>query len=205
MSKDKKNNTKKNVKHNRKEEILQEATRQLGINGFRGTTTASIAKAVGLTEQGVLHYFPSKTILLQSVLEYREQQDIEKFRTRYEQGDFSFFELFEDLASENEKNPELIKLFTVLVGESFNKDHPSHDFFVNRYRITREQTAQYITNVISKEKLAFEGDVEQLATLLLAVMDGLQIQWLLHPEEVDMVASFKLFTNIVRGYLEKDN
>ena len=36
--------------------------------------------------------------------------------------------------------------------------------------------------------------------MLLAVMDGLQIQWLLDPE-IDMVASFDAFATLIRDQL----
>ena len=40
------------------------------------------------------------------------------------------------------------------------------------------------------------------ATLIMAVMDGLQIQWLLDPEKVDMTKTFQLFSKIVVDYLD---
>jgi hypothetical protein len=46
-------------------------------------------------------------------------------------------------------------------------------------------------------------DLNELAALIMAVMDGLQLQWLLDPKKVDMVSTFKLFSKIVVNYLEK--
>ena len=62
---------KKRERRDRKEEILKEATKRFSTYGFRGTSLASIADAVGLTEPGLLHYFPSKVKLLQGVLAHR--------------------------------------------------------------------------------------------------------------------------------------
>jgi hypothetical protein len=42
-----------------------------------------------------------------------------------------------------------------------------------------------------------DDQVEALAIISMAVMDGLQVQWLLDPE-VDMVANFKVFGDLLR-------
>jgi AcrR family transcriptional regulator len=202
-----KTNTKKTkrVRRDRKEEILEKATRLFGEYGFQGTTLSRIAEEVGLTEQGVLHYFPSKVHLLQGVLEYREQKEIDKYSKLIEaekDNAAEIFKLLEDLQAENEEVPGLIQLFTVLVGESIRSDHPSHDYFVGRYRRGREVYANQFLK-LSKIKIRPDIDLDELASLIMAVMDGLQIQWLLDPGKVDMVAAFKLFSKIVVAYLEK--
>lgn len=192
------NENKKRERRDRTEDILREATRLFSMYGFRGTTLAAVAKAVDLTEPGLLHYFPSKVKLLQGVLEYREQQDAEKYHRLFEQGEVSPFELLEQLVAENETKPAIIQLFTVMVGESIDKDHPSHDFFVNRYA----QTRTYLAENVGSERFPADCDLEQLAMLTAAVMDGLQIQWLLDPDNVSMSETFHLFSKMIRNYLK---
>jgi len=195
---------KKRVRRDRTNEILETATRLFAEYGFQGATLAQVAEAVGLTEAGVLHYFPSKVHLLQGVLEYHEQKDMETYLEAIEEDKKSSAELFallETLVTENEKIPGLIQLFTVLVSESIRSDHPSHDYFVERYRLGREM---YVTQFFKllKNKIRPDVDLSELTTLIMAVMDGLQIQWLLDPKKVDMVGTFKLFSKIVVAYLE---
>ena len=196
--------TSKRVRRDRTEEILEAATKLFGEYGFRGTTLSMVAEAVGLTDPGVLHYFPSKVHLLQGVLEYRDLKDTEKYVKLIESEKINlseFFVLLENVVAQNEKSPELVRLFTILVGESIRSDHPSHDYFVDRYQRGRE----IYVNQISELNMIRERpnvDLDELATLIMAVMDGLQIQWLLDPEKVDMVATFKLFSKIITDYLE---
>jgi AcrR family transcriptional regulator len=194
-------NVKKRVRRDRREEILLEATTLFGIHGFRGTTLSLVAEAVGLTEPGLLHYFPNKVNLLQSVLEYRDQQDEEKILKMFQHDDPPLFEGFKKLVAENEKKPELVRLFTVLVGESFRKEHPSHAYFVNRYATAKKRICEHISSYLDNQGLSPECDIDQLASLILAVMDGLQIQWLLNPKEVSMFESFNLFSRILNKYL----
>ena len=193
------------VRRDRKEEILEKATQLFGEHGFQGTTLDLVAKAVGLTEQGVLHYFPSKVHLLQGVLEYRDQKEIERTSELIERDHNTLPNLIEqldDVVIQNEKVPGLIQLFTVLVSESIRSDHPSHDYFVDRYRRAREI---YVREFLKVNKAELRPDINfnELASLIMAVMDGLQIQWLLDPDKVDMGAIFKLFSKITVGYLKK--
>jgi AcrR family transcriptional regulator len=192
------------VRRDRRAEIIEEATRLFGEYGFQGATLSAVAEAVGLTEPGVLHYFPSKVHLLQGVLDHRDQQDLGKYMELAgpEQKNLAdFFGLLEDLQTQNEKIPGLIQLYTVLVSESIRSDHPSHDYFVDRFRRGRQI---YVNQFLELDNTEIRPDVdfEELASLIMAVMDGLQMQWLLDPGKVNMAASFKLFSKIVVAYLK---
>ena len=200
-----KNPGKKRERRDRREEILQEATRCFGLYGFRGTTLASIAKAVGLSEPGLLHYFPSKVHLLQGVLAYRDEQDGEKYSSLVDLENVSlpeYFHLLEELVAQNEGIPGLVRLFTILVSESIRSDHPSHEYFVDRYSRARKILAGHFSTSGDIE-ISADIDLDELASLVLAMMDGLQIQWLLDPENVNMLKSFNLFSKIIVAYLEK--
>jgi AcrR family transcriptional regulator len=194
----------KRVRRDRTKEILEAATKLLSQYGFQGMTLAHVAEKVGLTEPGVLHYFPSKVHLLQGVLEYHEQKDIERYQGAIQakqENAAKLFKLLENLVADNEKISGLIQLFTVLVSESIRSNHPTHDYFVERYRHGREMyVAQFFEAL--KDKIRPDVDLNELAVLIMAVMDGLQIQWLLDPKKVDMVAAFSLFSKMVVAYLD---
>ena len=55
--------------------ILATAAALFAENGYRGTPLATIAAAVDLTQQGVLHYFPSKEALLLALLDEKYHED----------------------------------------------------------------------------------------------------------------------------------
>lgn len=187
---------------NRKEEILQVASEQFTQHGFHGATLSAIAEAVGLTEPGLLHYFPSKVDLLQGVLDYRDQVDKSKYLDIMEQEKLSLFGALQDLVTINQQRPGLVQLFTVMVGESINQEHPSHDFFVQRYRALRKVLVDFFEQDAVSEGFEADVDLEQLVVLILAVLDGLQIQWLLDPEQVNMTKAFELFCSAIQAYLE---
>lgn len=193
--------TAKRSRRNRTHEILQIATELFSEYGFQGTTLAMVAEAVGLTEPGVLHYFPSKVHLLQGVLDYQDQKDFEKHASFLDIDKIKISELFGMMANiwaSKEQNPVLVQLFTVLVGESISTEHPSHAFFVGRYNKRRDIYVQQLL----KTQIRQDVDAEIVADLMMAFVDGIQIQWLLEPEKVNLKATFDLFSKILINYLE---
>ena len=200
--------SKKRTRRDRREQILEEATRLFSIYGFRGTSLSLVADAVGLTEPGLLHYFPSKVKLLQGVLEYRESKDAAKYAQMIDPENVDLarvMEALEDLVAENAQIPELIRLFTVLVGESIREDHPSHDFFVDRYARVRQEFTEVFARLSGTERAMTDRDLSQLVPVIIAVMDGLQIQWLLDPESTDMPAAFELFSRMILDYCREQD
>lgn len=196
----------KRVRRDRTEEILREAIKAFAEKGFRGTTTKAIASSVGLSEPGLLHYFPSKAHLLKGVLTFQEEQALEavqKSVSSDEKTDLSkLLEGFEKTVAQSESTPGLIQLFTVLVAESIDADHPAHDYFVKRYQKGRQLYKQSFSDAIG-DQLPSETSMDEFVALVMAVWDGLQIQWLLDPDEVDLLSSFRLFSRMITAFLEK--
>ena len=79
----------------------------------------------------------------------------------------------------------------MLAGESAAPEHPGNERFRERYRLVREGMTGGVREARGETGELDPGiDDTTLATLLIAVMDGLQLQFLLDPESVDMVAPF---------------
>ena len=90
-----------------------------------------------------------------------------------------------------EQMPGLVELHCVLSAEATSPEHPAHDYFVRRYAW-----------VLSFLTAAFESmqDVGQLtagvcpasaARGMIAMSDGLQVQWLLDRDAVDMAQEMR--------------
>lgn len=183
----------------RKAAILRAATQLFARNGYRDASLASIAGEAGLTPPGLLHHFPSKPALLEVLLREREQRDkalvAEALRTY--PGDV--VRLLEALVAHNEAERDETWLATVLAAEATSPDHPAHDFFAARYTRVRTALRRTIAQQASASSLAKE-DIAALATLSMAVMDGLQVQWLLDPQ-TDMIANFRVFGKLLQDAL----
>lgn len=182
-----------------REKILQAATKLFAQQGFRGAKMADIAKAADLTEPGLLHHFPSKTALLMAVLAERDRVDHERFDpSRLEEKGEPLSSL-RKLVEYNETVPGLVQLFTILVAESIEEQHPGHDFFKRRYQDLREQDIEAWRRAQSQGEIRSDIPAEDLIVMLFAMMDGLQIQWLLDPEKIDMARLFGQFVQLLRG------
>jgi AcrR family transcriptional regulator len=180
--------------------ILRAAISVFARDGYRGAALATVADAADLTQPGLLHHFPSKERLLTAVLAERDEEDTGRLREAWSRNGHDTLTALHDLVAHNATQRDLVQLFTVLVGEGVSAGHPAHPYFVDRYERVREATRSRLA--ASQADGAFRSDLdpEAVATLLIAVMDGLQIQWLLN-DRIDMVAAFDLFVAVLSPYL----
>ncbi|CAM5402736.1 hypothetical protein SMICM304S_03414 [Streptomyces microflavus] len=134
---------------------------------------------VGLTQAGVLHYFRSKALLLTSVLELRDRADIEQLGPDRPQG-LDFLRHLVNTALRNAEREGIVRLYAVLSAESVTDDHPAQEYFRDRYDGLRVFVADALREAC--ELPADRADItENAANAIIAVMDGLQVQWLLAP------------------------
>ena len=182
-----------------REKIIQAATEFFARQGFRGAKLANIAKAADLTEPGLLHHFPSKTHLLMEVLKERDRIDSERMRATLQKNGNDFLEAGIELVEHNQTVPGLVQLFNLLVAESISPDHPAHEFFMERYRRERKHWVQAIVQAQQAGEVRSDIPAETLVVLIFAMMDGLQVQWLLEPEKIDMSGLFRVMTDLLRA------
>ncbi|WP_067714570.1 TetR/AcrR family transcriptional regulator [Nocardia yamanashiensis] len=177
----------------RREQIIDEALRAFADNGYRGASIAEIAERCGLSQPGLLHYFPSKAALLAAVLEQRDRLDYDRMSAgRPLSGKDALMRLVQ-LVEYNEHVPGLVRLFTVLTSEAVTADHPAHEWAVRRYRKFGEYLAQALADGQADGTIRAEVDTVAVARQISAMMDGLQLQWLLDPERVDMPGLFRAY------------
>ncbi|MFE3470133.1 TetR/AcrR family transcriptional regulator [Streptomyces sp. B27] len=181
----------------RRAEILRATLEVIAERGYRGTTLGAVAERVGLTQQGLLHYFPTKEALLVAVLEDRDRWDTGGGGRGGEDGAWRL-ELLGSLVEYNAMRPGIVQTFSALLGESVTEEHPAREFFTRRYTQVRAGMAATLRAEYG-ETLPGGLTPERAAVLLVAVMDGLQYQWLLDPEAVDMPEAFEDFRGLLRG------
>ncbi|WP_371933625.1 TetR/AcrR family transcriptional regulator [Streptomyces castrisilvae] len=174
----------------RQRDILHIAMNTFAARGYNNASLAEIADRAGLTQAGVLHYFRSKALLLTSVLELRDQSGIEQLGAGRPQG-LAFLRHLVDTALRNAEREGIVRLYAVLSAESVTDDHPAQDYFRDRYDGLRAFVADALREACELPDEDTET-AENAANAVIAVMDGLQVQWLLAPGSVDMAASTDL-------------
>ena len=181
----------------RRDAILTAANDVFAAQGFHGASLATIATRVGLSEPGLLHHFPSKEHLFLELLTLRHDHDSERVARALADHE-GFLDALLGLCRENQGTAGLVRLFTILVGESVDADHPAHDWMVERYRGLRERFVARIEAEQRAGRVASGVDARTLAPQLIAMFDGLQLQWLLEPDAVDLSAVFADFLDRLR-------
>nr|WP_277348820.1 TetR family transcriptional regulator C-terminal domain-containing protein [Microbacterium sp. CFH 90308] len=91
----------------------------------------------------------------------------------------------------------MTSLYAIVSAEATDSEHPSHADFAERYRSGARNAEELLRAGQEAGEVRADIDPALAARLISAVMDGIQLQWLLD-EQVDMVP---LFEEFVRGYL----
>ncbi len=176
----------------RREQIITAATELFARVGYRHATILELAEAAGISRTGLLHHFGSKEALLSAVLERRDAEDAARFAgADTDETGLAALSTLVELAWHNAERPHLVALFAVLSAEASDPDHPAHEYFVDRYRGTVADVAASLTRAKASGLLAPDVDPAGQARTLVALMDGLQVQWLLSPAEVDMAGTLR--------------
>lgn len=183
-------------------DILNAAVEIFGNKGSTNGTLADVAEQVGMTHAGVLHHFGSKQNLLLEVLAYRDQTDVAELAEKHIPGGPELFLHLVRTAFANVRRPGIVQAYTVLSAESVTDDHPARGFFEERYTTLRREITEAFAELCAHEGVTEPDTVASASAAILAVMDGLQLQWLLHPQIVDLGgASEFAIRSIVNGVL----
>jgi len=116
---------------NRREQILEVATRLFADQGFQGTTTRQIAQHSGVTEALIFRHFPAKEELYWAVIErkIRAAGPAQRMRERLERAGTDF-ELLSNVASEIlERRATDQTLSRLLLYTALENHRLSHRFF----------------------------------------------------------------------------
>jgi AcrR family transcriptional regulator len=185
----------------RRTRILHIAMEEFAENGYRGASLARIAERAELSQPGLLHHFHTKEDLLAATLDLRDEMDAARFHA--EDGSLlagaAVLHALADLVDHNQRVPGLVQLFTVLSAESVTADHPAHTWARNRYRRIRAVLTDALRDGITRGEFRPDTDAETISIELVALMDGLQQQWLVDPEAVDMAAVFRRHIEALSG------
>ena len=176
----------------RREDILGAAVAVYGEAGYHGSSLRAIAKRAGITHAGLLYYFPTKEALLAAVLERRDAQDTERERLTIPPG-VDFLRHLVALAEYNVRHPGIVDLYARLAAEATAADHPAHVYFERHYRLARDHAVASFRAMRERGELRADVDPELAALGFVALMDGLQVQWLTTPAAVDLVGALRFY------------
>jgi AcrR family transcriptional regulator len=183
----------------RRQQILDAAVELFSARGYRSTGLAELGDTVGMTNPGLLYYFGTKERLLLEVVAERHRIEGEQ-REDLDPATLTL-DTLTDIARQNVENVMLTRLYVVLAAESLDAADPLHAFFVERYDRARRHIGQLLEHAIATGELRDDVDVTQLGTEVLAMLMGLELQWLMDPDRFDLVATMAAYVESLRARL----
>ncbi|NUS56098.1 MAG: TetR/AcrR family transcriptional regulator, partial [Streptomycetaceae bacterium] len=160
----------------RRGEILRTALDVFATEGDRKASLRKIADRVGLTDTGVLHYFGSREELFLAIIDERDQES-----TLAAEGAGDPLEAIVRTVQHNMGVPGLVRLYVAMAAAAPEPGHPAGPYFAHRYNRVREAIGAGIAQMQESGAARTDLDAGILARLLVAAVDGVQIQWLVDP------------------------
>lgn len=162
----------------RRQEILDRAIEVFRERGADGTSLRRIAEAIGVSHAALLHYFDSREQLLVAVYAHAETL---RNSTAIPSGPPGVDTMI-DAATNNVDVPGLVQLYTTLLAASLEAGNDvGREFFSARFERVRDELTTSFRQQQADGDIRDDVPAEDLAALLIAASDGLQIQWLLEP------------------------
>lgn len=166
--------------------ILEAALELFATSGTNAVSLRAIAGEAGITLAGLLRYFSTRDELVVAALELRDAGTLfgalghDQLDDRVLDDPHRAFLAFARILARNELQPGVIALFSKAVAESTSPDHEAHEHFRKRYEaLARALTRAFTAHFTS---IGSTADPCRAASTLIALSDGLQVQWLLDPQ-----------------------
>jgi AcrR family transcriptional regulator len=175
-----------------REEILDSAMQLFGEVGYRTASLREVSARVGISHPGLLEQFSSTAALLEAVLVRRDEVDQAAFDADVASG-MDYFDAMVRVVERNVVRPGIVELFATLSAEAASPEHPAHRYFQERYRATIDRAVAAFDERQAAGQLRAGVEPLVAARLLVAVMDGLQVQFLMERDtaQVDMPAALR--------------
>jgi len=178
-----------------REAVLRAAIDLIAEHGYAATSMAQVAEAAGISPSGLAHHFPSKAALLGAVLDHRDA--IDTIPLPEGAGAWGVFDGLVELAGLNAGRRQLVALYTTVIGEAAGPEHPAHDWMLRHYELSLALLEDAIREGQRAGEIAEDAPAASIARAMIALMDGLQVQWLLDPS-VDMPGELALHVEALK-------
>ncbi|TCC30954.1 TetR/AcrR family transcriptional regulator [Kribbella speibonae] len=164
----------------RRERIVSTASEVFGELGYVGGSLRNIAERVGASPATLIQYFGSKEGLLAAVLEDWTAQTGRSTLPDSTRG-LAYFRQMRDLMEFHVHHRGLLELFITIAAEATNPSHPAREFIQQRYVNGLELWSGKLREAVEDGEIPALTDdqIEADIRILVAVLDGLELQWLL--------------------------
>ncbi len=181
-----------------REAILDAAFRLFARDGIRQTSLADIAHGADVPEDELRARYDDVDGLLLAVL---EQVDASFLDTENYIAAGAPFSILETLRRQPAAarvlvdRPDLARLRVVVSFEAIVRGGAARLYTQRRTEAIRWWFAQLLTEGVRTGEITPDVDADARAAEWVAFMEGIQIQWLLHPERIDLVRAYESYVD----------
>jgi len=178
----------------RRQQILDSVIALLAQRGGDRTSLRTVGQAIGVSHTALRHYFSSRDELL-----------VEAYRAHESRGAADPFPAGESAvgliigsAERNRSIPGLVELYATLTTDALQEQHAvTREFIRERFGSLRSVLAARVESGQRAGTIAADIDPVDAAALVIAASDGLQVQWLLEPDTVDVGRALSLLERLL--------
>lgn len=166
-------------------EILDAALEVIAKDGYSGATVKQLADAVGLSQNGLLHYFGSKDALFAEIVRHHDEAlavEVDVEHTDFAQG---LYERIVNAGAVSVAEPGMSQLQLNVAVAASEPDHAAHDLIRARYVAARAVATSALTTLQDRGEFPRDADPAVAATLIASALDGLQLLRL-HDDSIDV-------------------
>lgn len=167
-------------------EIKAAALAVLERDGEAGASMRVIAKEAGISLAGLMHYFPTRDVLLTEL----QRDGDEQFQQRYRDSgtDIDPGEVLAQAMVDKAAKPGSGTVYLSLAAAAaIDPSHPAAEYLRERYERIRAVIANDVRRRQAAGTVPAHVDAEFAAAALISAADGIQIQWMSDPS-IDMGA-----------------
>lgn len=173
--------TRKEQKEIKKSQIIQAALDLFVERGYYGTKTSQISRRAGISEGLLFHYFPTKEILLEELINIGLEGMRMPMQVNAKNGLDFFYQFTTMLFLRAEKNSFIAQMFAFMGHVVWAEDIPER----LRKLATSVDTIAYSRSWVEagqQDGSIREGDVMSLSNMYWCSIHGIMEQYALHPE-----------------------
>jgi len=162
----------------RRAQIIATAVEMFAEKGYRASSLRELASRIGITHPGLLYHFGSKEDLLHEVLRVVSERNRVEAGLTAELIGVEYLCAVARFIRLNEQERQVVQMFTILAAEATDASHPAHEYFAEQYRSVLERCLQAFEELQEQGLLRPGISAEVASELMVAALDGLQMQWL---------------------------
>lgn len=169
------------------ERILEAAERHFSERGYHQTTLKMVAAEAGITDAGLMHYFPTKAHLLAGVARARSERSAWTWSQLPEPASlYQVLGMMWWTTCLAQREPGLVEISVAAIAEGSNPYSPLHDDHAERFAGAIAETIRRFQVCIENGEIKPEVDPAILARACFALGNGLDTQWVLDGHSFDL-------------------